>query len=231
MNSLRRIAVTWALCALALPAIAFAASPQDVLASYDWSAKAAPNLSTNPPPKEVVAAFIESGAYLEPADVPEGLCAFAFADLRHTGNLSLVASADTSGRMLCGTVLIVDKDSSQFDVWAVGVTRGDAVDDVSHLIKDLAGDGNLELVAESDFTWFDGMAGHCVATWPVIYAWTGSGYADVSNRFPQFYKAELKRVNDKIAALPPSANPPPGFLRPAGMPIVSMLRPRNFSAF
>ena len=135
MNSLRRIAVTWALCALALPAIAFAASPQDVLASYDWSAKAAPNLSTNPPPKEVVAAFIERGAYLEPADAPEKLCAFAFADLRHTGNLSLVASVDTSGRMLCNAVLIIDKDSSRFEVWAVGVTRGDAVDDVSHLIR------------------------------------------------------------------------------------------------
>src|SRR5271155_1225966 len=208
MSRLRIIIVLWACCALALPTIARAGSLQDVLASYDWSAKAAPNLSTNPPPKEVVAAFIERGAYLEPADPPEELCAFAFADLRHTGNLSLVASVDNSGRMLCGTVLIVDKDSSQFEVWAVGVTRGDAMNDVSHLIKDLAGDDNLELVADSDFTWFTGMAGHCVATWPVIYAWTGSGYANVSDRFPRFYKDKLKRLSDQIAALPPSANHP-----------------------
>ena len=159
MSPLKKTAAIWVCARWPYPRLRLPRRRKRSLASYDWSVKATPNLTTKPPPKEVVAAFIERGAYLEPADAPEKLCAFAFADLRHTGNLSLVASVDTSGRMLCNAVLIIDKDSSRFEVWAVGVTRGDAVDDVSHLIKDLAGDGNLELVAESDFTWFTGWRG------------------------------------------------------------------------
>ncbi len=156
MSPIKRITVLWACCALALPTIARGAAPQDVLASYDWSAKATPNLTTNPPPRDVVAAFIAGGSYLQPVQAPYHLCAFAFADLRHTGNLSLVASADVSGRMFCSDLFIVDKDSSQFEVRDIVVSRGASENDVGHIIKDLNGDGNLVLVGSKDLTGYMG---------------------------------------------------------------------------
>jgi len=116
--------------------------------------------------------------------------------------------------MLCNEVLIVDKDSSQLTVSAVSVTRGLAANDVKHLIKDLKGNGDLELVVDSDITGYAG-AGHCVATWPVIYAWSGSEYADVSNQFTNFYKDELNRLNKQIAVLPPASGESPVPYSPA----------------
>lgn len=209
MSPIKRITVLWACCALALPTIARGAAPQDVLASYDWSAKATPNLTTNPPPRDVVAAFIAGGSYLQPVQAPYHLCAFAFADLRHTGNLSLVASADVSGRMFCSDLFIVDKDSSQFEVRDIVVSRGASENDVGHIIKDLNGDGNLVLVGSKDLTGYMG-GDECIAEWPIIYAWTGAGYANVSNRFPGFYRDELNLLNDQIASLPPSSESRPG---------------------
>ena len=98
----------------------YAVSPQDALASYDWSVSASPNLATNPPPKDVVAGFVAGGAYLTSEQAPYSLCVFTFADLRHNGTLSLLASVDTSGRFCGSSTLIIDKTPGQFEVWGVG---------------------------------------------------------------------------------------------------------------
>src|SRR2546421_12475939 len=72
-------------------------APRAKLASYDWSAKASPNLSRNPPSKRIVEAFVRSievSVYgLSSIGDREGgdeICSYAFADLRHNGFLSLV---------------------------------------------------------------------------------------------------------------------------------------------
>jgi len=73
------------------------------------------------------------------------------------------------------------------------------------------------LVIYTDLTWYDG-ADHCVATWPVVYAWTGTSYTDVSDRFNAYYRDRLDALTQQIAKLPPSVDtdlPPlgsqPGF--------------------
>ncbi len=165
---------------------------------------ATPNLATSPPPKDVVAAFIAAGSFLSREQAlppPDQLCSFRFADLRHDGKLSLVASADNSGRMFCNELYIVDKVPSALQTWGIGISRGAAAHDVSGLIKDVAGNGNLELVVPSDLTGYAG-ASHCWAYWPVVYGWTGAGYANVSGNFTSFYQQTLNDLNNQIAALP-----------------------------
>ncbi|HKN09105.1 MAG TPA: HEAT repeat domain-containing protein, partial [Pseudomonadota bacterium] len=132
----------------------------------------------------------------------EKLCSFRFANLRHSGNLSLVAGMDDSGRMLCNAIHIVDKTPSGFEMYAGGGTRGCA-HDIGKVVRDISGDGNLELVVDVDFTPFQGPV-HCEATWPLIYAWTGAGYTNVSGRFKGFYEHEVESLNQQMAALPPS---------------------------
>ncbi len=55
---------------------------------------------------------------------------------------------------------------------------------------------------------FNGMNTHpCVADFPVIYRWTGDGYADVSNQYEQYYEQQLASLKAQIdaAEAPPAA--------------------------
>ena len=183
-----------------LPALA--ASPTSArgskLSSFDWSVKASPNLASNPPHKKIVNSFLRS--IMDSYEELDGVvCSLRFADLRHDGNLSLVAGTDSSGRMLCSEVFIVDKTASGFEIFRGGFTSG-AGTDVASSIQDIRGDGNFEYVAD----WVLGtIQGQCIADWPVIYAWTGGGYRNVSDRFKDFYRQKLDALSSKIAALPP----------------------------
>jgi hypothetical protein len=172
------------------------------LASSDWSVKASPNLASNPPHKKIVNSFLRSimDSYKELDGV---VCSLRFADLRHDGNLSLVAGTDTSGRMLCSEVYIVDKTASGFEIFQGGFSSG-AGTHVASSIQDIRGDGNFQYVAD----WVLGtIQGQCTVTWPVIYAWTGSGYTNVSSQFKDFYRQKLDALNSKISALPPEGTP------------------------
>jgi hypothetical protein len=172
------------------------------LASYDWSVKASPNLARNPPRKEMVNSFLRS--LMDPyEELDEVVCSLRFADLRHDGNLSLVAGTDSSGRMLCSEVYIVDKAASSFDVFLGGFSVG-AGTDVSSSIEDVGRDGNFEYVADWNL---GSITGQCIASWPVVYGWTGDGYKNVSDRFKDFYKRTLDALSSKISALPPEGSP------------------------
>jgi hypothetical protein len=39
-----------------------------------------------------------------------------------------------------------------------------------------------------------------MATWPVIYAWTGNGYADASRQYKGYYEQKLASLHEQIAA-------------------------------
>jgi hypothetical protein len=156
------------------------------LASTDWSVKSSHNLATNPPPDEAVLTLVKKVKDLD--DPHLRLCSSRFADLRHSGDLSLVVSTD-SGRFC--DVEIIDKTASGFEVYDV--------DSSSAHLRDINGSGSLELIAEVDLTSYEG-ASHCQATWPVIYAWTGNGYADVSSQYREYYQQQLAFLKKEIAA-------------------------------
>jgi hypothetical protein len=133
-------------------------------------------------------------------DVLLRVCSFRFADLRHNGNLSLVAGTDSSGRGLCRQVDILDKTASGFQVYeitgSIGIGAG-----VPARIRDIRRNGNLQLVIDQDFTMDQGSA-QCAAIWPVIYAWTGGDYTNVSVQFKEFYEQKLASLMAEIPRLP-----------------------------
>jgi hypothetical protein len=65
-------------------------------------------------------------------------------------------------------------------------------------LKDLAANGNLELIVPTDLSDYQG-GGYCVAQWPVIFAWTGNGYGDVSTYYKRYYEQQLAYLQKRIA--------------------------------
>ena len=217
MNTLRnRTSLIIAGCALAfLVSSSRAASPTD-LSSGDWSVSSPNNLAHNPPTKEAVGSFIDK---LAPnvchGDGPPSereVASFAFADLRHSGNLSLLVGRDCASREFFRFGYIIDKTASGFEMYeSIGnFSAAGTGAYASSLVQDLNDDGNFELVINTDLTGYAG-AWHCVATWPVVYAWTGTSYTDVSDRFNAYYRDRLDALTQQIAKLPPSVetDPPP----------------------
>ncbi len=66
-------------------------------------------------------------------------------------------------------------------------------------VKDLDGDGHYEVIMDVYFA-SGGSIDHCDATWPVIYAWTGDGYGDVSRDFKHYYEQQLAVLQKRNAA-------------------------------
>jgi hypothetical protein len=165
------------------------AAPPD-LASMDWSVKAPHNLGANPPADDVIKTFM--GKLDGAAGDPQGICYAHFADLHHSGRLSLVVSeADGEACHLS----VVDKTARGFRSYSFDLSRG--VDGPE--IKDLSGNGQLELIVPTDLSGYLG-GEYCGARWPVIYAWTGGSYSDVSSHYRDYYEERLVSLKKEIAA-------------------------------
>ena len=180
-------------CLLAARIAAAANTPEPDLASADWTVAAQHNLAKRQPPSEAVWKFMTH--YWGDAWIEQGkLCSFRFVDLRHSGELSLLAIYDWGGTIDCGHLGIFDKVSGRIEEFDYnGAPLRD--DDVKRVLRDLRGDGRLELVVRP----------YAVVTgedlWPSIYAWTGAGYTNVSSRYPKYYRTWLASLKKKIAKL------------------------------
>jgi hypothetical protein len=97
----------------------------------------------------------------------------------------------TEGVRDCG-IQIIDKKGPGYEVY--DVDSGFATP------QDLNGTGISELIADTDLTFNEG-ANHCQAQWPVIYAWTGNGYTDVSKKYKGYYEQKLSSLKKQIADL------------------------------
>ena len=186
---------------LASGAYAQTAAAHPDLASADWSLKQARAL--NAEPKDAVWKFINNlwgNTDLSPGNGK--LCEFHFADLRHSGELSLVVSYDGGGTMDCNDVAVFDKSPVGIDDYDFTSPGMFWYDD----IKDINGDGRYELIVDAIVAAPYGGA-RCWATWPVVYGWNGTGYADVSARFKGFYKETLAGLTRQLAA--PASTPAP----------------------
>jgi hypothetical protein len=171
------------------------------LASADWSVKAPRNLAKYSPSRKAVEELLDLG---DTTASSPSLCSFIFADLRHTGTLSLVAASDSSGRRFCNDIDIVDRTEFGFESSGPPPTEIGQGIDVSNLIQDISGDGRGEVVVQMGVGGYQGGV-HCGLEWPVIYAWTGTGYANLSNEFKGYYRqhlAELKRQINGGSATP-----------------------------
>ncbi len=172
-----------------------------VLASANWSATSAQPLTASTPSSAAVQALVN---YLRQADGGGfSVCASRFANLRNSGTLSLVATVN-QGTGFCNYIDIVDKSSSGFAIDEIVGSRGSG-ENLSQVVQDLNGDGIFELIVDTDFTNYEG-ASHCVASWPVIYGWTGSSYADVSAQFKSYYQQQLQTLQQEASPTPDDAD-------------------------
>ena len=182
-----RIIPLFALCCVFASSL-WAAQP--ALVSADWSVKSPHSLATNPPSDDAVIALVEKLADQDRLS----LCSSHFADLRHSGNLSLVVSV-SDGRFC--SLSIIDKTGPDFTAYAAEQAHYS----LGPEIEDLAGNGNLEMIVDTEFTSWNGggVMEPCVATWPVIYAWTGSGYTDVSSQYKGYYEQQLASLKKAMS--------------------------------
>jgi hypothetical protein len=189
MNKPVVVAVCFLICLHASFAGAQTAAPHPDLETADWSIKQARSL--NAEPKDVVWKLMGH----DDSDPGNGkLCSFQFADLRHSGQLSLAVTYDNGGTGDCNDFDVFDKTAAGIEDYDFGA------DPVFDDIEDIDGDGRHELVVDRSFASIG--RDHCTATWPVIYAWNGSGYADVSGQFKDFYRHRLQELTRQLAPSP-----------------------------
>ena len=179
------------------------AATQPALASANWAVTAPHNLAKERPTRSEVEQLLGLGDTIENSP---SLCSFTFADLRRTGILSLVASSDSSGRGFCNGIDVIDRTAYGFETTDLPSTEIGEGTDVTTVIRDLARDGRLELVLNVTVGGYQGGA-HCGLEWPVIFAWTGTSYADVSAQFKDYYRQHLAELNHQLN--PPTSTPAP----------------------
>jgi hypothetical protein len=185
-NRLTVTVICFLTCLFASFAFAKTPTPPPNLQSADWSVKQSKIL--NAEPNEVVWRFMNNLWGNDDLSPGNGkLCQFTFADLRHSGVLSLVVSYDGGGTADCNYVEIFDKSP-------VGIVDFDfqARENGGHFasIEDINHDGHHQLVVDKVFA-SGGQTGHCAVAWPVIYAWSSTGYSDVSTDYKGYYRRQL----------------------------------------
>ena len=168
------------------------------LASRSWSGgKSAPILSTPPTETQVT----ELVNYLQYSIVKGGgpftVCSFRFVNLQNSGTLSLVATVNWASDY-CNQIYIVDKGPGGFVISSLNGAK-ECCRDLGGVLQDLNGTGTYQLVVQSPLTFAQGL-NHCGASWPVIYGWTGSEYADVSSQYMGFYRQRLANLRAQQAS-------------------------------
>ena len=174
--------------------------------------KGAHNLASKPPSLDAVQDFYDRAFG---TDVPYvKVCEFGFGDLRNSGNLSLITSINPEGRQWpeCNQLFIFDKTPTGFEIYqtdsAIGLDLANSVIDINH-------DGRHELVLWGDPATF--ATGYynsrrtneltCDAEWPLIFAWTGNGYSEVSDQYKDYYRKYLKSLDAQLAAYSRESGP------------------------
>jgi hypothetical protein len=193
MNKLTVILACFLIGQQVSSAFAQTAAAKPDLASADWSAAQAERL--NGVPKKEIWSFMNGG---DPgADSPGSgkVCEFQFVDLHHSGTLSLVIAYDNGGRAECNDVEIIDKAPTGFRYYDFDATQ----DFGFASVQDLKHNGHLELVVRGGVA--GGGPGHCIATWPIIYAWNGTGYSDVGRDYKNYYEQYLASLQNEIASV------------------------------
>jgi hypothetical protein len=173
------------------------------------------NLASNPPSLDAVQDFYDRANGDEEAWVK--VCEFRFADLRNSGNLSLIVTVNPEGRQIpeCNELDIFDRTPTGFESYT---TDGAYGQDLAHSVLDINDDGKHELVLRAPLAPFamwsmSNKNGFTCGTegggaeWPVIFAWTGKGYSEVSDQHKDYYRNYLKSLETRLAAYSSESEP------------------------
>jgi hypothetical protein len=204
MNKL--LAVTFCLTfSLSMPIRANAGAAPPAVASADWSVNGAHNLASNPPSLDAVQDFYDRAFGIDEPFVK--VCEFRFADLRNSGNLSLITTVNPEGRQWpeCNQLFIFDRTPKGFESYETDRAYGQ---DLANSVVDINHDGRHELVLWGDLLTATGYTPGgrrvsevgCDAEWPLVFAWTGNGYSEVSDQYKDYYRNYLKSLETQLAA-------------------------------
>ncbi len=196
VRKLLRIIPLFALCCVFASSLRAA---QPALVSADWSVNAAHNLASNPPSLDAVEDFTGRAIGESEDNPPVDVCEFRFADLRNSGNFSLIVSINP-GRG-CTELYIFDRTPKGFESYETEAVYGH---DLANSVLDINHDGRHELVLWADLAPYAtgtafGELG-CNAEWPLIFAWTGNGYSEVGDQYKDYSQNYLKSVDARLAA-------------------------------
>jgi len=152
------------LLALTLAAPLFAKEPFAALAGKDDVARLLAEVSDN-------------------ADVPMTVGDFKVVDLNGDGRPELVATVDYTGRNFFNTIAVVWQTRSGLRMRTIDTWNVETLEDA---LRDLDGDGKLEILAPQLLTPYLGVRPY--AAWTSVQALTGNDYADQSPKFRSFYE-------------------------------------------
>ncbi len=229
MNKGTLVAVTFCLALFRSMSIGAdaASTPAAYLVKADWSVNAAHSLASDPPSLDAVQDFYDRAMGDEAPMVH--VCEFRFANMRASGNLSLVVSVEP-GNWGCTELDIFDRTPTGFELYFSDIADGPLGHDLAGSVLDMGDNGRQELVLWGGLAGFamssqfkrEGVG--CSAEWPLIFAWTGNTYSDVSDQYKDYYQGYLRSVNARLAAYSsvlapvaaPTANPVPEISGAAG---------------
>ncbi len=233
MNKKTLIAVTCCLALyLSMPIRAKAGAAPPALASADWSVNAPHNLASNPPSLDAVQDFYDRAFGIEVPFVK--VCEFRFADLRNSGNLSLVTTV-APGSWGRTELDIFDKTPTGFELYH---TDGAVGHDLANSVLDINHDGRHELVLWGELATAAGYTPSgrrvsevgCDAEWPLVFAWTGNGYSEVSDQYKDYNRNYLKSLETRLAAYSPESGPAAVQTANAAPAVASVLAERSAMA-
>jgi|SRR6266542_1111406 len=143
---------------------------------------------------------------------------YRFVDLNADGWLELVAlvRGDRPSTLLeivfqtPGSVPPTDRLATTYEGFVIRELPRVDVPDLNAVLRDLDGDGTSEIVAPQALGEVVG-ASRPQATIPEVFAWKDGNYANVSARYPEFYRDEvlprLERQLQRLEELPAAADP------------------------
>ena len=114
-------------------------------------------------------------------------------DLRHSVNLSLVLVIDSGGAAGCNDTYVFDKTTSEFERYGFNADFS-----IGNDVREINRDGRSQLVMWAPIGLpLDDLSRQC--EWPMVFAWTGAGYYEVSAQYKSYYERYLKSLNKQIA--------------------------------
>jgi len=127
---------------------------------------------------------------LSEGDVHKTVGEFSWVDLAGDGRYELVTTLDLSGRSFFDYLAVYERDN-RGEVSVQWFSEETAIGKLSDVVRDLDGDGRMELIIPTLFPSGAYGAGSVSGVWPAVYKLKNGSYVEASSEFGSFYDTEI----------------------------------------